>query len=183
MKLTHKVLIAAVAVIGIAIPMATPAFASTIAPSALVSQSVLTGCVTSAQLQAAAALAITNWASNEATLGTSTPAGVTVNGDWFPANLLNAAPLAVAVFTCQPPAAPATEAVFNASASESVLTGCVAPALLQAAAALAIANWGINEATFGTSTPAGVTVNGQWFPASLLLSGVLPVSTVSCPQG
>ncbi len=191
MKLTHKVVIAAVAIVGLAVPMATPAFASTVTADAVASQSVLSGCMTPAQLEAAAVTAMANWSTNETALGTSTPAGVTVNGEWFPANLLTAAPWAVGVFTCPSlyapatpsPFVPAAEATFNASTSQSVLTGCVAPVLLQAAAALAITNWGINESTLGTSTPAGVTVNGQWFPASLLLSGALPASTVSCPQG
>jgi hypothetical protein len=183
MKRTHKVLIAAVAIIGIAVPTATPAFASPVSANAVASQSALNGCVTSAQLEGAAATAMANWTSNETALGTSTPAGVTVNGDWFPATLLTAAPWAVGIFTCPSPFVPATGAASNPATSQSVLTGCVAPAQLQAAAALAIANWRINEATLGTSTPAGVTVNGEWFPAGLLVSGALPVSTVSCPQG
>jgi hypothetical protein len=130
-----------------------------------------------------------NWSSNEAALGTSAPAGVTVNGVWFPAALLTAAPWAVGVFTCLAGTAPATGAAnspvtaFNPATSQSVLTGCIAPNLLLAAATLAITNWAINEAALGTSAPAGVTVNGQWFPASLLLSGALPASTVSCPLG
>lgn len=200
MKRTHKILIAAVAIVGLAGPMAAPALASTVTAPAVASQSVLNGCVTSAQLEAAAATAMANWSSNEAALGTSAPAGVTVNGIWFPAALLSAAPWAVGIFTCPGGTAPAVNTptagvnaptpvvnapvtVFNPATSQSVLTGCIAPNLLVAAAALAIANWAINEAALGTSTPAGVTVNGQWFPAGLLLSGALPASTVSCPQG
>ena len=182
MKRTHKVLIAAVAVIGIAVPMATPAFASTPAVSPAATQAVLNGC-NSAQLEAAAATAIANWSINETEFGTSAPAGVTVNGTWFPASLLATAPSAASIATCTSVVVPEAVSAFNVATSQSVLTGCVAPAQLQVAATLAITNWGINVATLGVSSPAGVTVNGQWFPGSLLLSGALPASTVSCPQG
>ena len=189
MKRNHKVLIAAAAIVGLSAPMAAPAFASTVTPNAVASQFVFNGCVTSAQLETAAATAMANWSSNEAALGTSTPAGLTINGQWFPANLVAEAPWPVGVFTCPAGTAPAGPAVtapasnspvavvnapvtaFNAAASQAVLTGCVTPTLLIAAAALTITNWAINEAALGTSTPAGVTVNGQWYPANLLLSG------------
>jgi hypothetical protein len=184
MKRTYKVLIAAAAIIGLAAPMATPAFASTTTATAVASQLVLNGCVTPAQLEAAATTALANFASNETALGTSAPAGVTVNGDWVPASLLSATPGLAGIFACPSLVVPGPLVFsFTAATTESVLTGCVAPAQLLAAATLAITNWGTNEANLGTSTPAGVTVNGEWFPASLLLSGALPASTVSCPQG
>jgi hypothetical protein len=50
-----------------------------------------------------------------------------------------------------------------------------------AAATMAAAAWAYDESSFGTSAPAGVTVNGQWEPALLLLGGTLPTSAVLCP--
>jgi hypothetical protein len=182
MKRAHKIILATVATIAVAIgiagPLAAAAFASTPPAAALPSQLVLDGCVSASQLEATAETAISNWSSNEASLGTSAPAGVTVNGNWFPAALDFSAPWAASIFTC----ASATEgADFYTATSQAVLNGCVTSVQLDAAATLTVTNWSENEQSTGSSAPAGVTVNGTWIPSGLLTSGFVPTPAVTCP--
>jgi hypothetical protein len=105
---------------------------------------------------------------------------VTVNSVWYPASLLTAAPWAASIFTCVPTIGTAASGTLNMATSQSVITGCVSPADIQAAASLAITNWSLNETNFGTSAPAGVTVNNVWYPAAYVVGATVPLS-ISCP--
>lgn len=178
-RVALKFLITAVAVVVVACPTATPAFAGTAANPAA-TQTVLTGCQTPAQLETAASTDVANWASNAAAGLANVPAGVTVNGQWYPAEIVATYPAAASAFTCPTPSL-AAAVTLNVEASQAVLAGCVTGSQLVAAATMAVAAWAYDESSFGTSLPAGVTVNGQWQPALLLLGGTLPTSAVMCP--
>jgi hypothetical protein len=179
MNRIHKTLVATAAVAGLGVTMAAPAFAAAVPATPAASQQVFNGCATPAELETLATMAMNNWAANEAAFGTSAPAGVTVNGDWYPASLLTGAPWAASLFTCTPTAGTAS-ATLNMATSQSALTGCVSPAQIQAAADLAMTNWALNETNFGTSAPAGVTVNSVWYPAAFFNGTNVPLS-ISCP--